>query len=464
MDDILNLLSSDQDAAVRLAQVLATAVRNRSPDQPGAQTSANPEQSELTARDADPGAKRVQPTGVSGVSASLPTREVGGSDSALARDETVQRRQKVQPASQSLADLANSQPHALHEWQTLGKNDPTMMSKRKADDVTGSAPKRLYSSARGRNRSGSEHESAYSADDSESDSDSEYYETDEPASSEDEGARKGADHTDFDPCEEDVPAGSRTHPTMVAYLRKHARSRLDRDARKRLVAKCPRPKDVPELATPKCDHFIKKPKKGNKNDHDQLLYSIQDEVLDAFGPLSALYSNALEAQQQQSVLAPSDVLHAVQQTVVLLGHASEHISRERRYALLKRHEPSAIPVLQGPLHITGDTLFGPEFLEKMKTQAEESKAFRELSSASKRKRSSSHPRRSESHGSGSGSSHRQSRSYNDRPSQPLFREAPDFSHPPGNRSSSRGRGHSRGAHSQKHHQSQGRKSSYHNQY
>ena len=90
------------------------------------------------------------------------------------------------------------------------------------------------------------------------------------------------------------------------------------------------------------------------------------------GPLCNLYGNALAAAQQQAVLAPKDVLQIVQQSIVLLGQASEHISQQRRRHLLKRHEPSSLPVLQDALNVTDNKLrtkqdnilFGAELFQK----------------------------------------------------------------------------------------------------
>ena len=213
----------------------------------------------------------------------------------------------------------------------------------------------------------------------------------------------------FDPSVLPDATGVRVAPEVADYLGKHVRHRLEFDAHKRLVAQCPRPSNVPSVATPRRDDFVGKRRDTGKQsrapDPDRFLWTVQDEVLDTVGPLCALYSRALSAEQTGTALSPADVIMSVQQTLVLVGHASEHISQERRYKLLRQHEPAAVSVLRSAdLSVSGSNLFGPEFLKLMRSQAKEVKAFQELSSSlNRRKRpfrnsrsSSSHPVRSSS--------------------------------------------------------------------
>ena len=326
----------------------------------------------------------------------------------------------------------SGKPHSIHVWQ------PVKARKRQhAHELSERRAKRKRPSV----SSSTSSESS----DSEYDSDRLSSASDESLSlsaGEDEGGSQAQGRVDFDPKKlRDDPDDIDVPAQVASYIKKHIRTRLDRDSRKAMRRRCPRPTSVLETATPKCDKFIRKPShrgESKKNDVNQLLYNIQDEVLDVVGPLAALYANAMQVEEEHATLAAAEVISAVQQAVVFLGNASEHISAERRFRLLKQSEPSAVSVLQGPLKVEGDKLFGDAFFfDRMKRQAKEVKAFHNLSSACSRKQKYSHSkprsenraRSSDSHSYQQGVAAWSDQSYSRQHGQrSLFHQAPDFRH------------------------------------
>lgn len=455
MENLLKQLSSDTGAAVRLAEVLAHAVENSGnsnqehPEAPGRQSRG---------KDGAASAICVPPTTTnrkgsvcqSGVLAE-PTHEAGGSGSAHLSAHREGPNLACRPVSEGDV-LPQVGSDNVHVWRDIGSR------KRSASSLLTAPAKRAYGVVHGSDRrveressdsdTGSDDESEFEA--------SSYDDQDDVDESDVEDHSPDIQHkprADFDPSQIDAEEGFVVGPDVASYLKKHLRVKLERDSRKRLVKTCPRPANVLEACTPKCDSFIPRPKKQqhNKSDLDRTLYSIQDKVLDVTGPLCAVYQNAVEAESQGKAIAAGDVITAVQQALVLVGNASEHISSERRFRLLKRSEPSAVPVLQGQLHVTGKHLFGEAFLSKMKSQAKEAKAFRELGStmAKRRKPASSYSGNSASQYSSKAQDHHRPRSA----SGSLFQEAPGSRRSPAFRSrgTNRFRGSSRGAYQAKPH-------------
>ena len=71
-----------------------------------------------------------------------------------------------------------------------------------------------------------------------------------------QGAKTNAPRKDFDPGVAEDPEYFSAAPDVKSYLQRHIRTRLDRDSCKWLIARCPRPQNVPELVTPNCESFV----------------------------------------------------------------------------------------------------------------------------------------------------------------------------------------------------------------
>lgn len=154
---------------------------------------------------------------------------------------------------------------------------------------------------------------------------------------------------------------------VAKYVAGRLRKPVEKDARNRLCAECPRPclenkvtltPDIdPKMAT-FLAKFVKDPRKGI----DRAWHSCQDKLLDAVGPITKILDMAEEAKASGSLVDPEVLSGWAQRAVVFIGNANCALSTERLRSLLIKVDPKlgdlasseAGPVAQGGLF--GDPL------------------------------------------------------------------------------------------------------------
>ena len=219
---------------MRLAQVLASAVDPR-----GQTTDGQPQSS--SRRDAlgkhavSASAQRVQPIATGGVSADVPTRVVGGSDTALytrSRDlnQTMHDHHDDDIEEHVAGPHSRSEPASLYAWPRKRKASPAegfgnLASKRRLPAVSAAITDTDYD--------------AEATGSSEAESDDHDHESSSDHTSKRHDQDRGS-HKDFGPGAAEDTEHFCAGPNMTTYLKCHIRTRLDRDSWKRLVSKCVR--------------------------------------------------------------------------------------------------------------------------------------------------------------------------------------------------------------------------------
>ncbi len=134
---------------------------------------------------------------------------------------------------------------------------------------------------------------------------------------------------EFDPKVESESSWEPSKP-ISAFLEKHFNRSLTEAERKAILKDFPKP-TCEALMVPKLDQQVKDQLKlKGKDPHfgaEKSLYKIQEQVLEAAGPLTCLWADLLNKEAQVS---EEDTLLLIQRAFVLLGNASNSISQERR--------------------------------------------------------------------------------------------------------------------------------------
>ena len=172
---------------------------------------------------------------------------------------------------------------------------------------------------------------------------------------------------------EHAPVSSEIKQFLQTRFRKPLKSKERRD----LVEQFPRP-EVDVAVTPKLDQEVMNlpgVRQSFKKSRDNTLYSLQSNVLDCLGPLSALMMEARAAQDAGTGLDPQAVLDMVPAGLSLLGNANNKISVLRRQEFLEHLDKSLVPMAEEPFDKAGTALFGPELMDRIQSKAESQKAL-----------------------------------------------------------------------------------------
>ena len=163
--------------------------------------------------------------------------------------------------------------------------------------------------------------------------------------------------------------------TIIKFLDRHFNRALTEEERDAIMKDFPRP-NVEAVATPKLGGEVKDQlrSKGRDPHHgaEKALYKIQDQLLDAVGPLTCLWSDLLNKDAKVST---EDVLLLLQRALVLLGNTSHSINIERRKVAWAKMNPKLRNLGTENYEKRGTDLFGPGFLEKASKRIEVEKTL-----------------------------------------------------------------------------------------
>ena len=176
-------------------------------------------------------------------------------------------------------------------------------------------------------------------------------------------------------------------PRMKKYLAKYLRRCLSKEEREALFKEYPKP-SVEPCSPPKVDKFMADfLGKRLPKDRDTELSRIQTAILACIRPLTVAWQRLLEADLEgdpQLTVPASEVLTMVQQTVCLVGNASELTSQFRRAQILGAIDSSWTKFGSDTIKAGPDTLFGDEFQEFLTKRVEKETALSKAVSISKR--------------------------------------------------------------------------------
>ena len=114
-------------------------------------------------------------------------------------------------------------------------------------------------------------------------------------------------------------------------------------------------------------------KRSRELDHNRDLEKIQQKVLNIMGPLSKLWvgMDEVKCSGKSGRMSLEDLTTAIEQTVVLVGQASQSITYQRRYIVLTsflgdpRKSTSILKEESDSLVEKSNKLFGPKFEEHL---------------------------------------------------------------------------------------------------
>ncbi|XP_044146872.1 uncharacterized protein LOC122935173 [Bufo gargarizans] len=158
---------------------------------------------------------------------------------------------------------------------------------------------------------------------------------------------------------------------ISSYLEHWARRPLSKEARSKLRAECPRPIiphkvcDTP-VVDPKMTQFLSKSGWNAKRGLDSALRGCQDKLLDIFGPLAKIMELAESARQEGSHIDPEELTGWAQRAICIAGGANASLSVERRKAILLRIDPKLINLAQTETGKEAEgLLFGDSFIKDL---------------------------------------------------------------------------------------------------
>ena len=127
--------------------------------------------------------------------------------------------------------------------------------------------------------------------------------------------------------------------SMVSFLEKHFNRSLSDSEREAIMKDFPKP-NCEALTVPKLDQEVKEQLKRKGKDPffggEKSLCKIQEQLLDATGPLTCLWSDLLN---KEAKVSSEDILLLIQRALVLPGSASHTVSQERRKIAWSRINP-----------------------------------------------------------------------------------------------------------------------------
>ena len=167
--------------------------------------------------------------------------------------------------------------------------------------------------------------------------------------------------------------------SMTNFLEKHFNRSLSDSEREAIMKDFPKP-NCEALAVPKLDQEVKEQlKRKGKDPHfgsEKSLYKIQEQLLDATGPLTCMWSDLLN---KEAKVSSEDILLLLQRSLVLLGSASHAVSQERRKIAWSRINPQLKSLATEEYDKRESNLFGPGFLEKASKRLEAEKTLSKVS-------------------------------------------------------------------------------------
>ncbi|XP_040213655.1 uncharacterized protein LOC120943996 [Rana temporaria] len=158
-------------------------------------------------------------------------------------------------------------------------------------------------------------------------------------------------------------------PHVSQYVELWARKTLDKSNRNKLRAECPRPHiPMKAVVTPTVDPILMKyllktgkmPKKGI----DRSFTSIQDRILDLFGPLTKILNLAEQSATTGQGVDLTQLRGWAQRAICLTGNANTACSVERRRSILMRLDPQLAHLAESePGPSAGGMLFGESLIK-----------------------------------------------------------------------------------------------------
>lgn len=174
---------------------------------------------------------------------------------------------------------------------------------------------------------------------------------------------------------------------VTKYFEKYATKGLKKKVRQEVASNLPVPKSK-KLKALEIDRFFKKNfcNKSNTRFNGKLEKSkinVQLRILDSFGPLSVLWSEAVKIKKEGKGMDPSDVIQLVQRAAVLIGNAHHVFNTERRKAMLAKYMPDNIDLLNEKKCVKAlsnckGNLFGKKFLHELAKENKDNKELRDL--------------------------------------------------------------------------------------
>ena len=157
---------------------------------------------------------------------------------------------------------------------------------------------------------------------------------------------------------------------VASCLERALRHTLTRSERAELVLKFPRP-DTPAATTPKLDRSLTDAFGLGRYTREPW-FSVQDQLLDALGPLVALWEALVS---KPSSITSTEMESYIRTSITLLGSVNSHLTTKRRVAHLERVDKGLTPVAEEEFPEAGENLFGEQLLERIKRRAETQQAF-----------------------------------------------------------------------------------------
>ena len=146
---------------------------------------------------------------------------------------------------------------------------------------------------------------------------------------------------------------------MAGFLERSLRHSLTRSKRAELVLKFPRP-DTPAATTLKLDRSLTDAFGLGKYTREPW-FSVQDQLLDALGPLVALWE-ALVSKRSSMTL--TEMESCIRTSITLLGSVNSHLSTKRRVAQQERVDKGLTPMAEEEFPEAGENLFGEQLLAR----------------------------------------------------------------------------------------------------
>lgn len=186
---------------------------------------------------------------------------------------------------------------------------------------------------------------------------------------------------------------------MKRYLNKYLRHCLSKEEREALFKKYPRP-NLEACAPPKVDKFMSDfLGKRLPKERDAELTKVQTAILAAIRPLTSAWQHLVEAKLENDpkmTVPATEVLTLIQQTVCLIGNASELTSQFRRAQILGVIDPSWSKFSSDFFDSATDTLFGEDFQESLSKKVEKETALSKAVSIMKKNKRDNLPSTSSS--------------------------------------------------------------------
>ena len=157
---------------------------------------------------------------------------------------------------------------------------------------------------------------------------------------------------------------------VASCLERALRHTLTRSERAELVLKFPRP-DTPAATTPKLDRSLTDAFGLGRYTREPW-FSVQDQLLDALGPLVALWDALVS---KPSSMTSTEMESYIRTSITLLGLVNSHLTTKHRVVHLERVDKGLTPVAEEEFPEAGENLFGEQLLERITRRAETQQAF-----------------------------------------------------------------------------------------